>query len=466
MLNWLVFKKCCDSKRSILQNSSSTESSNSSSTTETSSETSPKTSETTTNIPFCIPFEPTLSTNDSIPSKCAFSLNIPPSTHKYIGGFIIFCFIIGQTIHYFYLEEKKARELKRSTESVVDPATQNLLDENRDEEEKERRERLAYGISTNTYLVAESKTPGGRVTKVLEKRRRAVAPPITPAYGAASINGLYESRTKTVQKEEAMICQIQITIDKWGRGNELISLINDTDVPPALTTVEEKARYAMELVQQHVEKMTEQKVFIHGFLEDRTRILCGSENLETEIFSEVRLELKLEMTSPVHLLMSVFSVKMEPQIEQPKTAPPARVSELTSIPNKETPKADILATPASHLDKKMRSTVTNSLEEGKQQLSSSRPNKVMIQSPDRRERRDSSKRKGGAKKTSDLSDLVPLLQQVQTSQGNEKKEKQRTPKESPMPTTPEKPSSGQMPPTIKKKKNDSSSGQGSSGLQN
>uniref|UniRef100_A0A1I7TM60 Uncharacterized protein n=1 Tax=Caenorhabditis tropicalis TaxID=1561998 RepID=A0A1I7TM60_9PELO len=400
-------------------------------------------------IPYCQPL------NISVPNNgtrgCAYSLNIPPDTHKYIAGFVIFAFFVGQTIHYFYLEEKNGIELRRSTENDGIPSNQLFEDEHREEEKIEENGLLMY-------LVAESKTPGGRVTTVLEKRKRAVAPPITPAYGAASINGIYESRTKTVQKEEAMICKMQITVDKWGRGTELISLINDTDIPPSLVNPDEKARFAMELVQQHVEKMTEQKVFLHGLLEDKTRILCGSENMDTEVFSEVRFELKLEMTSPVQLSISVFSVKMEPQIEQQKTIPPGRASELISIPNKETPKAEVPPTPGSYLDKKGKSTVTNSLEE---KPKSSRPGKVTIQSPDRRERRDSSKRKTG-KKTSDLSELVPLLQQVQANQTTEKaaKEKQKTPKES-VPNTPEKPASGQMPPMAKKKKRESSSGQGS-----
>ncbi|KAF1762132.1 hypothetical protein GCK72_010394 [Caenorhabditis remanei] len=340
---------------------------------------------------------------------------------------------------------------------------QEPIDEHNAEQEEDRRVRLAYGMPTNTYLVEESKTPAGKVTTVFEKRHKPIPHIITPAPGATSINGLYESRTKTVKKEEAMICQIHITADKWGRGKELISLINDTDVPPTLGSSEEKAKYAMELVQQHVEKMTEQKVFLHGFLEERTRILCGSESLESEVFSEVRLELKLEMTEPVHLLMSVFSVKVEPQIvEQSKTGLPARVSELTSIPNKETPKAEVPPTPRSF--KKGKSAATNSLEE-KQQGSSSRPSKITIASADKRERRDSSKRRG-SKKSSDLSQLVPLLQQVQSIQGVEKapKERQRTPKESPIPATPEKPSSGQMPPVVKKKKKESTSGQASNSL--
>ncbi|CAP35782.2 Protein CBR-ENU-3 [Caenorhabditis briggsae] len=378
----------------------------------------------------------------SIRPTCAYCLNIPKFTHNYIGVSILICFIVGQTIHYFYLEEKKGRALKRATEDDSKPAQEP----EQVKEEKDRREKLAYGISTNSYIVEEGKTPAGRVTTVLEKRR-ALAPPITPAYGAASMNALYESRTKTVQKEEAMICQVQVTVDKWGRGAELISLINDTDISPSLVTAEEKAKYAMELVQQHVEKMTEQKVFLHGYLEDRTRLLSGSENLESEIFSEVRLELKLEMTAPVHLLLSVFSAKIEPKIE--KTAPPARISELTSVPNKEA--QNVPHTPRSF--KKGKSAVS-SLEE-KQQGSSSRPVKVTIPSPDKIERRGSSKRKTG-KKTSDLSDLAPL-QQVQ--QGQLATEKQRTPKDSPMPSTPEKPSSGQMPLVQKKKKKESPFGQ-------
>ncbi|PIC42652.1 hypothetical protein B9Z55_009660 [Caenorhabditis nigoni] len=390
--------------------------------------------------------------NGTCSPTCAYCLNIPKSTHIYIGVSILICFIIGQTIHYFYLEEKKGRALKRATEDDSKPEQEP----EQVKEEKDRREKLAYGISTNSYIVEEGKTPAGRVTTVLEKRR-ALAPPITPAYGAASMNALYESRTKTVQKEEAMICQVQVTVDKWGRGAELISLINDTDISPSLVTAEEKAKYAMELVQQHVEKMTEQKVFLHGYLEDRTRLLCGSENLESEIFSEVRLELKLEMTAPVHLLMSVFSAKIEPTIEQQKTAPPARISELTSVPNKETP--NVPPTPRSF--KKGKSAVS-SLEE-KQQGSSSRPVKVTIPSPDKIERRGSSKRKT-LKKTTDLSDLAPLLQQVQQGSTTEKpqKEKQPTPRDSPMPSTPEKPSSGQMPLVQKKKKKESSSGQGGS----
>lgn len=286
-------------------------------------------------------------------SCCAYKIDIPAATHKYIGGLIIVCFIVGQTIHYFYLEDKKAKAYK-TDEPPKEKSSLQTPGDHQDEEEKDRRERLAYGISTNSvssalvsqgkfhrfqYLVAESKTPGGRVTKVLEKRPRrsfAIAPPITPA----SINIMYESRVKTVQKEEAMVCQLKVTADKWGRGSELISLINDTEVPSTLTTAEDKAKFVMETVQGHVEKMTEQKVFLHGFLDDRHRLLCGSENLDGEMFSEVQLELKLEMTAPIPLLISVFLVKVEPQIEQPKTAPPARVSELTTIPNKGTPRTE------------------------------------------------------------------------------------------------------------------------------
>uniref|UniRef100_A0A8R1IXN8 Uncharacterized protein n=1 Tax=Caenorhabditis japonica TaxID=281687 RepID=A0A8R1IXN8_CAEJA len=181
------------------------------------------------------------------------------------------------------------------------------------------------------YLVQTSKTPGGRVMTVLERRPRrfsfATAPPITPASRV--------SRPQTTMKEEQKeVYQLVVMVDKWGRGIELISLVNDVEVPTSKTTAEEKSRYAMELVLQHMEKMTEQKVFIHGVIdeklsEEKHRLICGSENMEAEIFSEVRLELKLEMMAPEHLLMSVFTARVQPTIEQPNPiAMPTRGSEL------------------------------------------------------------------------------------------------------------------------------------------
>lgn len=353
--------------------------------------------------------------------SCAYTINVHKDTPKYIGYGILIAFVIFHIFLYFYLEDQKAREQKKYFEELIAEQMaarkrEEQDDQQHEDEEKERRERLAYGIAANPYVVAESKTPNGNVTKVMEKRRSAVAPPITPALGAGSTNGPYESRTKTAQKEEAMSCHLQVIADNWGRGKELISLINDLDLPAPLVTTEEKARYALELVQHHVEKMTEQKVFLHGYLDDGPPFVCSSETLAKEIFSDARLELKLELTSPVHMKMDVFSVKLEPQ---QKTVLPE--------PTKETPKTDALLTPGSHI--KGRSMAA-----------------------------ESSKRKA-PKLSTDLTNLVPLLQQAQMLPVTEKatKEKLQTPKQSPMPGTPENTS---LPPSlIKKKKKESTSEQ-------
>lgn len=245
-----------------------------------------------------------------------------------------------------------------------------------------------------------------------------------------------------------MSCHLQVIADNWGRGKELISLINDLDLPAPLVTTEEKARYALELVQHHVEKMTEQKVFLHGYLDDGPPFVCSSETLAKEIFSDARLELKLELTSPVHMKMDVFSVKLEPQ---QKTVLPE--------PTKETPKTDALLTPGSHVSLKAHAGSHNDF---------------CFQIKGRSMAAESSKRKA-PKLSTDLTNLVPLLQQAQMLPVTEKatKEKLQTPvslnlmiflskisnfqKQSPMPGTPENTS---LPPSlIKKKKKESTSEQ-------
>ncbi|CAI2350408.1 unnamed protein product [Caenorhabditis sp. 36 PRJEB53466] len=345
--------------------------------------------------------------------NCLYSIKgVPRNLHVYIGWTIIAAFIVGQTIHYFYLE---AQQAKIHAEKYPPRPPGPAASQEEAEKDKEMQQMQAFGIATKSYHVSTVRTPHGPVTTVLEKRPlRPVFPthPLTPA-------PIYQSHVKTVQKDEAIALQAKVSVDKWGRGPELLSLINETAVPYGQT--EERARFVMELVQRHVEKMRELKVFVQGLVEEKLRIWCGSDNIEAENFTDVSLDLKLEVSAPVQLLVSVFTVKLDGQPPQqqksaaPIPLPPARVSELTSIPNKETPKQPDAESMA-------------------------------------------------VKKASNRDELAPplLLQTAQNSLGREKpNEKNVTPKVSPIPSTPappEKPSSEQMALQKRKKTKESTSG--------
>ncbi|CAB3404061.1 unnamed protein product [Caenorhabditis bovis] len=179
------------------------------------------------------------------------------------------------------------------------------------EQEKNDRDAIAFGTNNYSYVVEQGamgtpKNMGGGV-KVLEKKPKAKfahAPPITPF----SVNPTKKSHVKTTIKEEdqQMICQAAIVADRLGRGLELISLVNETDVPVGYATTEEKANYVLDVIRSHLEKMTEDKYVLYGFVDEKQWIFSGAENTLAD-FSELRLELKLVLTAPVNMQISAFS---------------------------------------------------------------------------------------------------------------------------------------------------------------
>ncbi|CAI5443784.1 unnamed protein product [Caenorhabditis angaria] len=315
--------------------------------------------------------------------KCHYSLGLPAYLPRIIGCGLAALIAIIVFILYLVEERRKEKVFYTNSKKV-----------NENEQEKNDRDAIAFGVNNASYVVEQSTctTPNvyGGGFKVLEKkpkRKFAVAPPITPF----STNVVSKhSRVKTARKEEKEVFQVTVIADKLGRGSELVSLVNETEIPVGHTTNDEKATFAVETIKTHLEKMTEEKWVIYGYLEEKNWIYAGSEHMLGE-FSELRLELKLSLTSPINLLVTAFLVKGD---GTPPIAPP-------KIENREMEKPP--SPPRNSVKKAVANLIKSTKEEKPKESSESKIEKKRLKSKE--EKRDKEKEREREKEKESTSKI-------------------------------------------------------------
>ncbi|CAD6198376.1 unnamed protein product [Caenorhabditis auriculariae] len=254
-------------------------------------------------------------------SKCLYSINISPFILDIIS--ILIAFLIGLCVLVQYIRVEKDR--KKNYYAKIDTVHQES------QQEKDDRDAYAFGVTNDTYYIQQSPLAGSTNFRILQKRNRRAQPlRLTPV--SKSVSKRQSTQRKTPGFSTTM-CHIQVITDKTNRAFELVDIINSTELPPNSGTDAERAYFALDLIKKRLETMTEEKFVVHGLLDDVWLVRGADENFPEA--SELHLKLRIEMTAPVQMQITAFSVHVEAEEPTPLFTPTASIvsKEVSKTPN-------------------------------------------------------------------------------------------------------------------------------------